>query len=119
MEPGKPAWKDIVAYFGKQVLAEDERLDRAKLREIVFKDLRKEERNLKVFSTPEYLKNSSNWLSSIPAEDPNAIIQVVVPLLIEANMHPLFHQHLDGLCLRRRTKKASEWNVTAQLKRWP
>ena len=27
-------------------------------------------------------------------EDPDAIIQVVVPLLIEVNMHPLFHNIL-------------------------
>ncbi len=28
------------------------------------------------------------------SQDPNAIIQVVVPLLIETNMHPLFHNLL-------------------------
>jgi dephospho-CoA kinase len=28
------------------------------------------------------------------SQDPNAIIQVVVPLLIETNMHPLFHNIL-------------------------
>ena len=31
VEPGKPAWKDIVAFFGEQVLREDQTLDRAKI----------------------------------------------------------------------------------------
>lgn len=38
VEPGKPAWEDIVAAFGREVLAEDGTLDRGKLRKIVFAD---------------------------------------------------------------------------------
>jgi uncharacterized protein (DUF169 family) len=41
VEPGKPAYNDIVAFFGKQVLRQDKTLDREKLREIVFRDLEK------------------------------------------------------------------------------
>ena len=36
VEPGKPAWNDIVTHFGEQVLLEDKTLDREKLREIGF-----------------------------------------------------------------------------------
>ena len=38
VEPEKPAWKEIVDYFGKQVLQEDGNLDRKKLSNIVFRD---------------------------------------------------------------------------------
>lgn len=38
VQPGKPAWKQIVDTFGREVLASDETLDRAKLAAIVFRD---------------------------------------------------------------------------------
>jgi len=36
--PGEPAWREIVATFGEEVLAKDRTLDRGKLRQIVFED---------------------------------------------------------------------------------
>jgi dephospho-CoA kinase len=41
VEPGKPAWEDIVKTFGEGVLAADRTLDRAKLAAIVFSDAEK------------------------------------------------------------------------------
>ena len=38
VEPGKPAYEAIVERFGKSVLQEDKKLDRAALRELVFSD---------------------------------------------------------------------------------
>jgi len=93
VEPDKPAWRDIVSFFGEQVLLEDRTLDREKLREIVFHDLEKKKK-LESFIHPrigeEFLKLVQRYVS----QDPNAIIQVVVPLLIETNMHPMFHNLL-------------------------
>jgi len=37
VEPGKPAWQEIVSCFGEQVLGEDRTLDRKRLSEIVFR----------------------------------------------------------------------------------
>ena len=51
VEPEKPAWKDIVAYFGEQVLQEDRQLDRKKLSDIVFRDLEKRKK-LESFTHP-------------------------------------------------------------------
>jgi len=104
VEPGKPAWKDIVAYFGKQVLAEDERLDRAKLREIVFNDFEKKKK-LESFQHPRIFEEFIKLVEKFTREDPNAIIQVVVPLLIEANMHPLFHHILMVYASEEEQKK--------------
>jgi len=36
--PGRPAWQEIVDAFGRDVVAEDGTIDRAKLRNIVFSD---------------------------------------------------------------------------------
>ena len=93
VEPGKPAWNDIVAFFGKQVLREDQTLDREKLREIIFKDMEKKKK-LESFQHPRIGEEFMELVKQYAGEDPNAIIQVVVPLLIEVNMHPLFHNIL-------------------------
>jgi len=38
VEPGRPAYRAIVEHFGRDILLPDEMLNRARLREIVFKD---------------------------------------------------------------------------------
>ena len=93
VEPGKPAWEDIVAFFGKQVLHKDKTLDRDKLREIVFRDLEKKKK-LESFQHPRIGEEFIKLVEQYAGEDPDAIIQVVVPLLIEVNMHPVFHHIL-------------------------
>jgi len=93
MEPDKPAWKDIVSYFGEQVLLEDRTLDRDKLREIVFRDFEKRKK-LESFTHPRIGEEMLKLVQQYTKDDPDAIIQVVIPLLIEVNMHPLFHHLL-------------------------
>lgn len=93
VEPGRPAWRDIVSFFGEQVLLEDRTLDRDKLREIVFRDLEKRKK-LERFTHPRIGEEFQRLVRQYESEDPNAIIQAVVPLLIEAGMHPLFHHVL-------------------------
>ena len=93
VEPDKPAWQDIVSFFGEQVLLEDRTVDRDKLREVVFRDLEKKKK-LESFTHPRIAGEFMRLVQEHVAEDPNAIIQVVVPLLIETNMHPLFHHVL-------------------------
>ena len=93
VEPDKPAWRDIVSFFGEQVLLEDRTLDREKLREEVFRDLEKKKK-LEGFTHPRMGEEFMKLVRRYVDEDPNAIIQVVAPLLIEANMHPLFHNIL-------------------------
>jgi len=102
--PGKPAWKDIVAFFGEQVLCEDQTLDREKLRDIVFKDMQKKKK-LESFQHPRIGAEFMEMVKQYAGEDPNAIIQVVVPLLIEVNMHPLFHNILMVYASEEEQKK--------------
>lgn len=93
VEPDKPAWKDIVDFFGEQVLQEDRALERKKLSEIVFRDMEKRKK-LESFIHPRIGEEFSNLIREYTSKDPNAIIQVVIPLLIETNMHPIFHNLL-------------------------
>jgi dephospho-CoA kinase len=93
VEPGKPAWKDIVAFFGEQVLQEDKSLDRKKLSDIVFRDLEKRKK-LEGFTHPRIREGFVQQLNEIVRKDPNAIIQVDIPLLIELNLQYMFHKTL-------------------------
>lgn len=93
VEPDKPAWKQIVSFFGEQVLNEDRTLDRKKLSGIVFGDLEKRKK-LESFTHPQINIEFLKQLNEITAKDPNAIIQVVIPLLLELNLQYLFHKIL-------------------------
>jgi len=104
VEPGKPAWEDIVAYFGKQVLHEDQTLDREKLREIVFRDL-EEKKKLEGFLHPRISEEFIKQVDAHSSKDPKAIIQAVVPLLIETNMQSFFHNILMVYASEEEQKK--------------
>ncbi len=93
VEPRKPAWKEIVAYFGEQILEEDQTIDRKKLSGIVFNDLEKRKK-LESFTHPKISLEFIQRVNEITANDPNAIIQVVIPLLIEVNSPYMFHKIL-------------------------
>jgi dephospho-CoA kinase len=93
VEPKKPAWKDIVEYFSEQVLMEDKTLDRKKLSDIVFND-KKKRKKLESFIHPVIGEEFAKRVKKISEKDPEAIIQAVVPLLIEENMRSLFHKLL-------------------------
>jgi dephospho-CoA kinase len=82
-----------VTYFGEQVLNEDLTLDRKKLSDIVFVDLEKRKK-LESFTHPQIQIEFVRQLNEITSRDPNAIIQVVIPLLLELNLQHMFHKVL-------------------------
>lgn len=93
VEPHKPAWKEILAYFGKQVLLADKTLDRVKLSQIVFRDPAKRKK-LESFIHPRIFNEFARRVKDYTAKDPHAIIQVVVPLLFEAKIQHFFNKIL-------------------------
>jgi dephospho-CoA kinase len=93
VEPDKPAWKEIVAYFGEQVILADKTLDRKKLSEIVFRDPEKRKK-LEGFTHPRIYEEFVRLVKEYAARNPKVIIQVVIPLLVEANLQYLFHKLL-------------------------
>jgi dephospho-CoA kinase len=93
VEPGKPALQKIVDYFGKQILQEDGTLDRKKLSSIVFQDLEKRKK-LEGFTHPPICEAFLKQVNEITDKDPAAIIQAVVPLLIEKNLQSMFDKVL-------------------------
>jgi dephospho-CoA kinase len=93
VEPGTPGLAKIVDYFGRQVLAEDGSLDRKKMSDIVFGDMEKRKK-LEGFTHPPIYEAFFEQVKEITEKDPEAIIQVAVPLLIELNLQYLFDKLL-------------------------
>ena len=93
VEPGKPAFDEIVDYFGKQVLQEDGYIDRKKLSGIVFSDPEKRKK-LESLTHPRIMEEMATQVNEIAERAPGSIIQVAVPLLIELNLQYVFHKIL-------------------------
>ena len=93
VEPGTPGLAKIVDYFGRQVLADDGSLDRKNLSDIVFGDMEKRKK-LEDFTHPPIYEEFFKQADAIAAKNPDAIIQVSVPLLIELNLQYLFDKLL-------------------------
>lgn len=89
VEPGTPALQKIIDYFGKQVLQPDGRLNRKRLSDVIFRDIEKR-KVLESFTHPPIYEEFFHQVNAITEKDPEAIIQVAVPLLIELNLCYLF-----------------------------
>jgi len=86
IEPGKPAWRDILRTFGKRVLNPDRTLDRPALGELVFQNPAKLKR-LNAIMHPRIAREQNRLTREIAQKDPGAVIIYDAPLLIEANAH--------------------------------
>ncbi len=83
--PCSKAWWAIVRFFGTDILRNDLAVDRKKLREIVFSDAQKRAA-LETIVHPEVRTKCRERIAAIKAiePDPNALVVVDVPLLIES-----------------------------------
>jgi len=82
-EPGKPAWQDIVAFFGNDILNEDRTLNRSRLGAIVFSDSSKLKK-LNEIVHPAVFREWMLEVEAIVRRDPRGIILSDIPLLFEA-----------------------------------
>ncbi|ACN16264.1 CoaE [Desulforapulum autotrophicum HRM2] len=89
VEPGTGGFDNIVGYFGTQVVAEDGTLDRKRLSKIVFNDVEKRKK-LEAFTHPAIFKAFFTRVKAISAAEPDSVILVVIPLLVELNLQYLF-----------------------------
>jgi dephospho-CoA kinase len=89
VEPDTPAWRDIVDYFGQEILSPDRTLNRSKLAEIVFSDAQSR-KALEGFTHPRIFEKRDTLLKDIKTKDPNAIVIVDVPLLFELSLNKNF-----------------------------
>jgi dephospho-CoA kinase len=85
VEPGQPAWHEIVAAFGRDVLQPDQTLDRQKLRTLIFNNPAARKR-LEAIIHPRVRALAEQRIREHTATG-FAVIVYEVPLLFEANIH--------------------------------
>jgi dephospho-CoA kinase len=82
---GRPAWCRIVAHFGRDVLLPDGDIDRKKLGAIIFNDAR-QKTHLDCIVHPHVMAETEQRLIEIEKVQPQAVVILDVPLLIETGM---------------------------------
>lgn len=85
VEPGKPAWREIVKFFGNAVLNPDRTINRRVLGDIVFRDPEKL-RQLERIVHPRVSREQRRLVQSALAQDPHAVVVYDVPLLFETGI---------------------------------
>ncbi len=82
VKPHRKAWKEIVEYFGKEILNSDLTLNRQKLGELVFNAPEKLKK-LNEIIHPEVFQEDKKITEQILSENPRALIIKDIPLLTE------------------------------------
>jgi dephospho-CoA kinase len=86
VRPHTPAWKEVVKAFGKGILHKDGSIDRKKLAAIVFADLG-QRKLLNQILHPRIRKEMGRRTKEIGRKDPDAVVVVDAPLLVELGEH--------------------------------
>ena len=97
VEPGKPAYQDIVNEFGRAVLNEDGTINRAALGGLVFTDAAKRE-SLNAIVHPRVFEAQAEWLAAVAARDPHAIAVLDAALMIETGSYKRFDKVVVVWC---------------------
>ena len=82
VEPGEPAYLDVLHWFGEQVLDDQGRLDRKALGLIVFRDAKQR----KILEKLVHPRITSRIEEIIASQSPETVIVIDAPLLIEAGI---------------------------------
>lgn len=86
VQPHKPAWNEIVGAFGKEILQEDSSVHRKELADKVFADP-EQRKVLNQILHPRIKEEIARRAREIVGKDPEAIVVIDAPLLIELGMH--------------------------------
>ena len=86
VKKGLPAYREIVDYFGKDILMSDGEINRNVLGDIIFNDAA-EKKRLNSIVHPRVAAEVDRQLKQIEKNDPQSIVILDIPLLFEAGMH--------------------------------
>jgi dephospho-CoA kinase len=124
MEPGQPAYEDVVREFGREILRPDRHIDRKKLGDIVFRDpARREQLNRIVH--PRVIETRERELIELELAMPRGIAVVEAALLIEAGYYKKVdrlivcfcrpEQQMERLLARGLTEGEARQRMAAQM----
>jgi len=97
VEPGKPAWKEVVKLLGKDILRYDQTLDRRKIADIVFNDPEKK-KALEVILHPRVMAEEQAIYKNILKDHPGALVLIDAALLIESGNYRKVHKVIVIAC---------------------
>ena len=83
VEPGQPAWQEIVNLFGNSILRADRTLDRKKIADIVFEEP-EVKKSLESILHPRVMEEEQRIYRAIIQKNPEALVVVDAALLIES-----------------------------------
>jgi len=96
-ERGQPAYNEIVAAFGNEILQADGRMDRAKVAHLVFSDASKLSTLNKILH-PRVIAEEERQLVEIARTEPDAVAVIEAALLIEAGHHKILQRLIVVWC---------------------
>jgi dephospho-CoA kinase len=99
MEPGCPAYHDIIKEFGTDVLAGDSSIDRTKLGAIVFSDAERR-RRLNEIVHPRVMAEQDRLMREAEAKNPDGIAIIDAALMIESGGYKRFDKLIVVFCDR-------------------
>lgn len=124
IEPGQPAYDDIVREFGREILRADGSVDRKKLGDIVFRDAARRER-LNQIVHPRVIEAREERLQEMETQNPRGLAIVEAALLIEAGYYKKLdrlvvcscrpEQQMERLRARGLTEEEARQRIDAQL----
>ena len=88
VEPGQPAWKEIVERFGEEVLNSDGTINRSRLGEIVFRDGEKRE-ELNRITHPRIIEKIKELIEKHRKEGAEAVIVEAALIAERGGMKPI------------------------------
>jgi dephospho-CoA kinase len=97
MDPGEPAYQEIIDNFGREVTDADGRIDRAKLGAIVFGD-EKRRAQLNAIVHPRVFQAQALWLVAVERRNPDAIAVIDAALMIETGSYRRFDRVVVVYC---------------------
>lgn len=125
IEPGQPAYDEVIREFGPGVRAPDGRIDRAKLAAIVFADPAKLDLLNRIVH-PRVLEALDRELAELERAQPQAVAVVEAALLIESSYHERLdrlvvvwcepEQQIERLLARGMAREQAERRIAAQMK---
>jgi dephospho-CoA kinase len=86
VKKGQPAYREIVQNFGETILLPDGEINRRVLGDIIFNDPQRKQLLNRIVH-PHVRKEQNRRLKHIQEKDPDAIVILDIPLLIETQTH--------------------------------
>jgi dephospho-CoA kinase len=97
VEPGRPAYQDIINHFGDEILNEDGVINRAALGAIIFANKTAREK-LNAIVHPRVYEAQAEWFEEVARRNPAAIAVVDAALMIETGSYLRFDKVIVVYC---------------------